>query len=331
MNRWLQKLFRTRARGWATPEKAYHRKTAKPMGPQGILYGDKVINVINGTRRDVHPTIERPYLANGEIGVVVGQYKGAKWPFGNKLPWKVQVEFSSQPGKLYGFQDYDFGGQEGSAPLELAYALTVHKSQGSEFGVTFVVIPNPCRLLSRELLYTALTRQTNHVVLLHQGDLRALMKLSSSQHSETARRLTNLFAAPSPVDHGGTFLEEGLLHRTAKGELVRSKSEVIIANILHGLGITYAYEQQFKGRDGTVRYPDFTIEDGATGQKIYLEHLGMLDVPAYRTRWESKRSWYHAQGVKEGGGDTGILLTTTEEGGIDSAAISRDLRTLLSL
>ena len=42
--------------------------------------------------------------------------------------------------------------------LELAYAITIHKSQGSEFGKTFVVIPNPCRLLSRELLYTALTR-----------------------------------------------------------------------------------------------------------------------------------------------------------------------------
>jgi len=54
------------------------------------------------------------------------------------------------------------------APLELAYALTIHKAQGSEFGMTFVVIPNPCRLLSRELLYTALTRQREQVVLFHQ-------------------------------------------------------------------------------------------------------------------------------------------------------------------
>ncbi len=39
----------------------------------------------------------------------------------------------------------------------LAYCLTVHKTQGSEFGATFVVLTNPYWLLSRELLYTALT------------------------------------------------------------------------------------------------------------------------------------------------------------------------------
>ena len=37
------------------------------------------------------------------------------------------------------------------------------------------------------------------------------------------------------------------IHRTTRGELVRSKSEVIIANLLHALGITYAYEQPFTG------------------------------------------------------------------------------------
>jgi ATP-dependent exoDNAse (exonuclease V) alpha subunit len=90
--------------------------------------------------------------------------------------------------------------------LELAYALTIHKAQGSEFGITFVVVPTPCRLLSRELLYTALTRQRKQVVLLHQGDVRALLKLSSAEHSEMARRLTNLFKNPKPVEHVGKFL-----------------------------------------------------------------------------------------------------------------------------
>ena len=47
-------------------------------------------------------------------------------------------------------------------PLELAYWLTVHMTQGSEFGVTFVVLTNPCWLLSRELLYTALSRLLAH-------------------------------------------------------------------------------------------------------------------------------------------------------------------------
>ena len=332
LNWWLQKSFRRQARTWAEPDKYWQRKTCKPLGPQGILYGDKVINIVNGRRSDVYPKLEKPYLANGEIGLVVGQFKGSNWkPKG--LPWKMEVEFSSQLGFKYGFGDRDFG-DEGDAPLELAYALTIHKAQGSEFGITFIVVPNPCRLLSRELLYTALTRQREQVVLLHQGDVRALLKLSSAEHSETARRLTNLFKNPKPVEYVGTFLEDGLIHRTARGELVRSKSEVIIANLLHGLDITYAYEQPLMGRDGSIRYPDFTIDDAETGQKVFLEHLGMMVEPAYRRRWQAKLDWYRAQDVlpaEDGGGESGILVTTTEERGIDSAAIQRQLRDLLGL
>jgi ATP-dependent exoDNAse (exonuclease V) alpha subunit len=52
------------------------------------------------------------------------------------------------------------------SPLELAYALTVHKAQGSEFKKVFVIIPKNCRLLSRELLYTSLTRSRDQLVLL---------------------------------------------------------------------------------------------------------------------------------------------------------------------
>ena len=135
----------------------------------------------------------------------------------------------------FGFGGSDFG-EDGDERLELAYALTIYKAQGSEFGTTFVIVPNPCRLLSRELLYTALTRQQREVVLFHQGDLRDLMKLSGADHSETARRLSNLFRAPELVAYGGSFYESGLVHRTVRGELVRSKSEVIIADMLDGLG-----------------------------------------------------------------------------------------------
>ena len=331
LNRWLQKSFRRQALQWAEPEKYWERKTCKPLGSQRILYGDKVINVANARRYDVYPKMEKGYLANGEIGIVVGQHKGSKLkPKG--LPWKIEVEFSTQLKYKFGFDGRDFS-DKGEA-LELAYALTIHKAQGSEFGITFVVIPSPCRLLSRELLYTALTRQREQVVLFHQGDLRALLKLSLSEHSETARRLTNLFSAPKPVEYNSSFLEEGLIHRTIRGELVRSKSEVIIANLLHDLGISYTYEQAFTGKDGSVRYPDFTIEDAETGRRVYLEHLGMLSEPVYQRRWLAKLEWYRSQGVMpedEGEGDEGILVTTTEVNGIDSAAIENKLRALLDL
>lgn len=76
-----------------------------------------------------------------------------------------------------------------------------------------------------------------------------LMKLGADR-SETSRRVTNLFVDPAFIEHGGAFLERGLVHRTTRGELVRSKSEVIVADLLDALGLPYAYEQPFTGSDG---------------------------------------------------------------------------------
>jgi hypothetical protein len=183
------------------------------------------------------------------------------------------------------------------------------------------------------LLYTALTRQQSEVVLFHQGDLRDLMKLSGAERSETARRLTNLFTGPKLIPHGGAFLEEGLVHRTTRGELVRSKSEVIIADMLASLGLPYGYEQPFKCPDGSVRYPDFTIDDAETGRRLLIEHLGMMDRPDYVRRWKAKEEWYRKAGVlpvAEGEASVG-LLTTTESGGFDAAAIKAEIVAALGL
>ena len=190
LNRWLQKSFRRQSRTWAEPEKYWQRKTCKPLGPQGILTATRSSTSLNAWRYDVYPKSEKPYLANGEIGLVVGQFKAA---IGSRKACRGKWRSSSRPSSGSSTDSERDFGDEGDAPLELAYALTIHKAQGSEFGITFIVVPNPCRLLSRELLYTALTRQREQVVILHQGDVRALLKLSSAEHSETVRRLTNLF------------------------------------------------------------------------------------------------------------------------------------------
>lgn len=331
INRWIKRLFRSSARSWAEPEDPRFRKIAKPMGGQGILYGDKVINLSNGKRFDVYPEDSNAYLANGEIGLAVGQYKGKNWK-PKKLPWKLEVEFSTQLGQKFGFSDSDFS-DDGSDRLELAYALTIHKSQGSEFGTTFVVIPNPCRLLSRELLYTALTRQQQEVIILYQGEIRELMRISDASKSDTAYRLTNLFVKPSLVEHGTKFLEQGLVHRTIRGELVRSKSEVIIANLLDSMGVPYSYEQPFIGIDGSVRYPDFTVEDAESGRRLLVEHLGMLDRPDYKIRWEKKLLWYRKMGVtpvEEGQSDTGLLMTS-EIDGFDASKVKTKIEAALGI
>ncbi|MBI4622114.1 MAG: AAA family ATPase [Verrucomicrobia bacterium] len=303
----------------------------KPMGDAQIIYGDKVINNRNWSvwKKRIYPEPDKNgYLANGEIGMVVGhrRTKARNWH-----PKDLEIEFSTQVGKTFKFWKSDFD-PEGDASLELAYALTVHKAQGSEFDVVFLVLPRSPLMLTRELLYTALTRQKKRVVVLHQGSATDLQKLSSEQFSAAASRLTNLFGPPRPVKVGNSFLEERLIHITSRGEAVRSKSEVIIANLLHAKNVAYHYEHPLE-IDGVAKYPDFTIEDDDTGITCYWEHCGMLRDPAYRRRWKEKQGWYRAHGIlpqSEGGGPKGTLIVSEDQpdGGIDSAKIAMLIRSI---
>lgn len=336
LNRSIHRHFRDNLISWARRQvPAYLRQIPTPMGPEGIVYGDKVINTKNHRNSDIFPNEPRrgggtpesaKFVANGEIGMVVGQFRPKTKRF---RVHKLQVEFSTQPGIQYGFGRNRVPRDGGEPILELAYAITVHKAQGSEFGTTFVVIPESCTLVSRELLYTALTRQIGKVVMLHQGPLQKLLALSSDEHSETARRFTNLLRKPQLQDIGnGRYFEANLIHRTSNGTLVRSKSEVIVANELSAAGIEFVYEEQFRGHDGSIRLPDFTITDAATGETFLWEHLGMLSDPRYERAWEQKKKWYALSGVGEGGGEVATLIVTQDDknGGIDSADIQAHVR-----
>ena len=332
INRHLQSQFRQRAKHMAMQP---WPKIPRPMGPQGILWGDKVINVKNDGRRKVWPEVDDPYVANGDIGMVVGPYKK------KGIPRYLEVEMTAQSGKTfqkgspqYKFLSYEFSSESANPPLELAYALTVHKTQGSEFGTTFLIIPNPCRLLSREMLYTALTRHKEKVIIFHQGEFRDIQRFASDDCSEVAQRLTNMFVNPAPVvienQNKNFFLDANLIHRTQRGERVRSKSELIIADKLHVAGIDYSYEPRVD-LNGSERYPDFVIEDDDSGEIWYWEHLGMMSVPAYQKRWEKKLADYKAAGIlpiEEGGGAMGKLITTIERDGegIDSQKIDEIIK-----
>ena len=73
--------------------------------------------------------------------------------------------------------------------LEPAYCLSVHKSQGSEFPVVIMpVTPGPPMLLTRNLLYTALTRARSMVVLV--GSEEVIRRMVENNH--VARRYTAL-------------------------------------------------------------------------------------------------------------------------------------------
>jgi ATP-dependent exoDNAse (exonuclease V) alpha subunit len=336
INRALQQQFRksflkmAAQTGWA-------KKIPSPTGPEGITYGEKVINVINKSRRETYPEKDDAYVANGDIGIVTGHRKTKARPWS---PYEIEVELTSQPGVSYKYKPWEFDSQESTPPLELAYALTVHKTQGSEFGKTFVVIPNPCRNLTREMLYTALTRQRDKVVILHQGEFRDLQHFTQEAASEVNKRMTNLFAPSAPVEikvrNKSVFLDERLIYLTENGDLVRSKSEWIIADKLKAAGIKYQYEQPLI-LDGVERLPDFTIHDEDAGTVWYWEHNGMLSDDEYKKRWERKEAAYRRAQIlplplpEKDDGRSGTLLVTEEHEGteLDLNAILANIKIII--
>ena len=124
------------------------------------------------------------------------------------------------------------------------------------------------------------------------------------------------------------------IHRTSRGERVRSKSEAIIANELCSSMIEYEYEAPLTLSDGTWVKPDFTIQR-PNGAPIYWEHLGMLNDPDYRQRWEDKLYRYQQSNIlpaDRGGRDDGTLIVTRDDvnGGIDTSTIRDVIRRHLS-
>lgn len=328
LNRYLKQTVRAdRLEKARNPGRGW--RVIKPRGSDQITYGDKVICLRNHKRnRWSRAENQRAgYLANGEVGMVVGET-------GNRHLRFTNVEFASQKDDIYSFKDRDFS-EEGNPFLELAYAVTVHKAQGSEFGSVILVLPANSRLLSREMLYTALTRQKNRVWVLHQGPFSHYLRLRSDFFSETDRRTTNLFGPPvmKQVEFSGEgglrtgWLAEKLIHRTLRGDLVSSKSELIIADTLYQLEqsgqIRYSFEKPLSDPEGVTRYPDFTVEAGQ--ETWFWEHCGLMGQSDYVKRWERKLKWYAAQGITRWSesNPSGRLIVTedTMAGGIDSGAI----------
>lgn len=318
LNRHIKRTFRAGDTAWA--QRQARSNIPYPIGPEMIVRGDKVMQTSNKRLRAWPKDGAMNYVANGEIGVGIGYvtptYKMPK----RKLPLKV--EFSSQLGFEYSYWPTD----SDDPLLELAWAVTVHKSQGSEFKTTFLMLPARARV-SRELMYTALTRQQDKVVILHEGTLTELRELAHPWRSETARRLTDLFQPPQPVDlevrGEARRFDRTLMHVSANGIPMASKNEVIIAGLLDRLAPgRWTYEQPLAGGDGRIVHPDFTISTGH-GRPVYWEHAGMLDLPDYARKWELKKQWYAENGIlphEEGGGPNGTLMWTDDLQGADAQA-----------
>jgi exodeoxyribonuclease V alpha subunit len=108
----------------------------------GFDPGDRVVATAN------HLDLEPTGFANGEVGVVTGTGEGS-----------LDVAFASGPVTVTGQALFD---------LRHGWAITVHRAQGSEWpGVVVVLPPEAGGMLSRPLVYTALTRAQKHLSIVH--------------------------------------------------------------------------------------------------------------------------------------------------------------------
>lgn len=98
---------------------------------------------------------------------------------------------------------------------------------------------------------------------------------------------------------------ENMVYKTEQGEMVRSKSELILANLLYKNCelLKYKYERPLElmigGYTQTI-YPDFTILNVKTGKIVYWEHAGRMDDPRYAANFVKKINTYIDNGIIPG-------------------------------
>ncbi len=139
----------------------------KEKSAHGTLFreGDRVMQVANNYDIEWEKNGAAGVgLFNGDIGVI------ENINFGEEC---MTIDFDERT------VEYPF---ENLEELELAYAITVHKSQGSEYPV--VIVPMyycPSMLMTRNLLYTAVTRAKKMVILVGRSDIPAKMAANNSE------------------------------------------------------------------------------------------------------------------------------------------------------
>ena len=141
--------------------------------------GDKVMQIKNNYKAEWEVVGKYNIPIDAGVGVFngdMGRIKDISEPFS-----RVTVEFDDGRRVDYPFSDLD--------ELELAYAITVHKSQGSEYDAVIIpVLGGPRQLLNRNLLYTGVTRARKCLVLM--GSYETVREMISNNHEN--RRFSGL-------------------------------------------------------------------------------------------------------------------------------------------
>jgi hypothetical protein len=170
-------------------------------------------------------------------------------------------------------------------------------------------------LLSRELLFTALTRTKKDVILFVQAnndtELRALLDKVRTTSSIAGIRTTLVIGDAREF----AYVPDA-------GIPVKSRVEYIIyrklAEAANSTGaFTFKYEHTYElKKHAFLIHPDFTIWL-ADGRTVFWEHLGRLNDRNYVEKWDQRRALYDEMG------DLGRVMTTHELKGISDEKIDK--------
>ena len=143
---------------------ASQEKDEIETGQRILRVGDKVMQMKN-----------RDFASNGDVGYICTSKRDSDGIL-------VEVDFGDD--RVVAYED-----AESLRQLELAYAATIHKSQGSEYDAVLINIQNMHgKMLNRALIYTAETRAKKQVIIV--GDWEAVVR--AIQTADTKRRNTML-------------------------------------------------------------------------------------------------------------------------------------------
>ncbi len=123
------------------------------------------------------------------------------------------------------------------------------------------------------------------------------------------------------------FSESGPEFYTGRGERVRSKTEILIADTLARYNVPYRYECPIKTRELGIIYPDFTALKVIERRAFIWEHFGMMDNPEY-----ARKALKRIEILEQNGyfpGKNLIITYETEDSPIKTKLIAKMIETYL--
>lgn len=263
---------------------------------------DKIIRTLNYYDYDSNDLI----LSNGSIGIALDFNREQRLYF-NELENKYLRTYGEKAIR-----------QREKEYFELAYCITIHKSQGSGFDHLFVILPKKFGILCKELFYTALTRSKKSITILIEGKKddpfeNSLFEFARNR-TYTENRKTSLML-DNPFKFYGLEPEPNVYVQSRVEQMIYRHMMTFRDKYKDSHGFDFVYEKYPVVNDTIIRMKtDFTIYNKTN--VYYWEHLGLLSKKHYKMQWlEYKLPLYKKYNLLDS------LITTDELNGISDEKI----------